>query len=159
MTLTAVETSPASSVVLGRRVVVGMDDDLASIAALRFAATEAAYRGGDVLALHVWQYPSSWGFPGTWSMEYSPAAAILADLLERIAELQADRARAGEPLVVITAEVRQGIIDAEISAASHGASLLVLGARHHSWLVGSVSKATTAHPPCPVVVVPAPAVS
>jgi nucleotide-binding universal stress UspA family protein len=48
------------------------------------------------------------------------------------------------------------MVDFEISRATHGAALLVLGARHHGWLVGSVSKATVAHPPCPVVVVPAP---
>lgn len=133
-----------------------MDDDPVSVAALRFAATEAAYRGGDVLAVHVWHYPNTWGYPMVWPEETSPGTYILNELQKTVDAAIAERAEAGEPAVPIIAEVLEGVNAFALSAAAHGAALLVLGARHHNRLLGSVSQACTNHPPCPVVVVPAP---
>ena len=151
--MTASALSPPD-VSTGRRVVVGMDDDPASLDALRFAATEAAYRGGEVVAIHVWRYPTSWGYPMVWPEDASPDKFFLAELTRRIAQVHAERARAGEAEVPITAQVVEGVDALALTTAAESAGLLVLGARHHNRFLGSVSQACINHPVCPVVVVP-----
>lgn len=135
------------------RVVVGMDDDPVSVAALRFAATEAAYRGCDVLAVHVWQYPTMWGYP-VWPEQDDLGRHLLEQLRDTVRGVLAERSQAGEPAVTISVEVLEGVAATALHDAADGASLLVLGARHHNRLVGSISRACASHPPCPVVVVP-----
>lgn len=137
------------------RVVVGMDDDPVSVDALRFAATEAAYRGCDLLAVHVWHYPAMWGYP-VWPEQTDLGTYILQTLQETVRGVLAERAAAGEPVVAMSVEVLQGVTAAALHDLSHGANLLVLGARHHNHLVGSISRACSNHPLCPVVIVPAP---
>jgi len=158
VTITAPSHSPAplspDSVAGHRRVIVGMDENAVSVTALRFAATEAAYRGGDVLAMSVWHYPYTWGLPTSWPEDADPSAYMLTELQQTVDTVCADRVAAGEPAVTITAEVVQGDAAGMLSYAARGAALLVLGARHHNRLLGSVSQACTSHPPCAVVVVP-----
>jgi nucleotide-binding universal stress UspA family protein len=150
---------PTDASARAARVVVGMDDDPASVAALRFAATEAAYRGGDVVALHVFHYPSIWGVFPVWPEQGQPGAFISAGLRETVDAVLAERVAAGEPTVEITPLVVEGINADELRRAATGVALLVLGARHHSRVLGSVSSAVLNHsahgPACPVVVVPA----
>lgn len=146
---------PTSDAATRHRIVVGMDDDPVSVAALRFAATEAGYRGADVVALHVWQWPSTWGVAVVWPETASPGEYILTQLQQTVVEILAERAAAGEPDVAIRAEAVQGVTVAALHDASRGADLLVLGARHHSRFLGSVSSACANHPQCPVVIVPA----
>ncbi|MGI8626842.1 MAG: universal stress protein [Geodermatophilaceae bacterium] len=146
---------PADSVDGHHRVVVGMDDDAASVAALRFAAREAAYRGGDVLAINVWHYPYTWGLPTVWPEEANPSGYIMSQLQQIVDDTLTERTAAGEPVVPITVEVVEGDAATVLNSAARGVALLVLGARHHNRLLGSVSQACTNHPPCPVVVVPA----
>jgi nucleotide-binding universal stress UspA family protein len=141
---------------LRTRVVVGMDDSPGALAALRHAVTEAAYRGGEVLALHVWQYPTSWGFSGAWAGDYNPGAYLADELAKTIADLQAQRRAAGEPAVRIVTRVEEGFSAAALIAAATGAALLVMGARHHNRLLGSVSQSCINHAPCPIVLVPSP---
>lgn len=138
----------------GGRVVVGMDDDPVSVAALHFAATEAAYRGGDVLAVHVWHYPYTWGLPTAWPAETNPAADIHEQLQQTVDSAQAEREAAGEPLVPVSIEVLEGDAATVLTSAARDAALLVLGTRHHNRLLGSVSQVCVNHPPCAVVVVP-----
>ena len=144
---------------LATRVVVGMDDDPASVAALRFAAVEAAYRGGDVVALHVFHYPSIWGVFPVWPEEGQPAGYLGVQLQATVDAVLAERVAAGEPAVEITAMVVEGVNVDELRRAAAGVALLVLGARHHSRILGSVSSMVLSHsadgPVCPVVVVPA----
>ncbi len=159
MTITAPTSASAPDQVnptSGRgRVIVGMDDDPASLAALRFAVTEAAYRGGDVLAVSVWHYPAMWGYP-VWPEQTDLGTYISGELRQTANAILAERAEAGEPAVTITVEVVQGVTAAVLHNAAREAALLVLGARHHNLMLGSVSRACVNHPPCPVVVVPAP---
>lgn len=136
------------------RVVVGMDDSPGALAALRYAAIEAAYRGGDVLAMHVWQYPTSWGFAGAWTGDYDPGAYLSDALAKTVAELQAERMAAGEPAVRIVTRVEEGFSSGALITAATGSALLVMGARHHNRLLGSVSQACINHAPCPIVLVP-----
>lgn len=132
-----------------------MDDNPVSVTALRFAATEAAFRGGDVLAVSVWHYPYTWGLATAWPEEADPGTSMLTELQQTVAAVLAERALAGQPAVSITVEVVEGDAAAALATAADGAALLVLGARHHNRLLGSVSQACTARPPCPVAVVPA----
>ncbi len=159
--MTTAVAAPASVVAAnealsGRdRVVVGMDDDPVSLAALRLAATQAAYRGCDVLAIHVWHYPALWGYPVM--PEFNDLGPHIMQTLEAsVRGILAERVAAGEPTVTIAVEVVQGVTASVLRDAAHGAELLVLGARHHNRLVGSVSRACSSSPPCPVVIVPAP---
>lgn len=158
MTITAPTPSSAPALLPSRaqhnRVVVGVDDHPVSIAALRFAATEAGYRGGAVLAVHVWHHPYTSGLPTDWPEEADLGPIILTELQATVDATLADRAAAGEKAVPITAEVVEGDAAAVLNAAATGAALLVLGARHHNRLLGSVSQACTSHPSCPIVVVP-----
>ena len=148
---------------IGRRVVVGVDGHPAGLAALRFAAVEAAHRGGDVLAVHVWHHPATWGISATtWGYagvrlpDGEPARSILAALQQWVELVLAERAAAGQPAVVITAEVVEGVDAQTLGDTARGASLLVLGARHHSRLLGSVSYSVLSGASCPVAVVPPP---
>jgi nucleotide-binding universal stress UspA family protein len=158
MTTAAVEnaSSPVDLKPADRRnrVVVGMDDDPVSVGALRFAAIEAGYRGGDVLALHVWHYPNTWGYPVAWPEEDSLGSYVLTGLQKTVDAVLAERVAAGAPVVAITAQAVQGVDVTALGAAADGAALLVLGTRHHNRFLGSVSQACVNHPPCPVVVVP-----
>lgn len=160
MTTTAAPATPGNDpATLAARVVVGIDDDPASVAALRFAAVEAAYRGGDVVALHVFQYPSIWGVFPVWPEEGQPAGYLSGQLQATVNSVLAERVVAGEPAVKITAMVVEGVNVDELRRASAGVALLVLGARHHSRILGSVSSMLLSRPAdgpaCPVVVVPA----
>jgi len=49
----------------------------------------------------------------------------------------------------------EGASAATLTAAARGAALLVLDARHHNRLLGSVSEACISHASCPIAVVPA----
>lgn len=158
MTITAPAPTPVSTrtdaMATRHRIVVGLDDDPVSVEALRFAATEAAYRGVDVVAVHVWQWPSTWGMPMIWPEEADPGGFILDQLEQTVAGVLAERAVAGDPLVSIQPEVVQGVTVAALRDACREADLLVLGARHHNRFLGSVSSACAGHPRCPVVIVP-----
>lgn len=132
-----------------------MDDDPVSVDALRFAATEAAYRGCDVLAVHVWHYPAMWGYP-VWPEQTDLGTYILQTMQETVVGVLAERAVASEPVVAVSVEVLQGVTAAALHDISRDANLLVLGARHHNRLVGLLSRSVANHPLCPVVIVPAP---
>lgn len=147
----------ARAVAQKHRVVVGLDDAPESISALRFAATEAAYRGGDVLAVMVWHYPMTWGYPTIWPEAMDPGRYCAYDLRKAVDAVQTERAADGEPVVSITAEVVEGASADRLLAAADGAALLVLGARHHNRLLGSVSQSCVSRARCAVVVVPGPA--
>lgn len=157
--LTAQRSKPAASDsrTQQRRVVVGLDNAPESISALRFAATEAAYRGGDVLAVMVWHYPLTWGYPTIWPEAMDPGRYCRYDLRKAIDAVQAERAADGEPVVSITAEAVEGASADRLLAAADGAALLVLGARHHNRLLGSVSQSCVSRALCAVVIVPGPA--
>lgn len=163
MTTTAPAAAPAplrtDPAALAARVVVGMDPSPASLAALRFAATEAAYRGGDVLAIHVYCIPTIWGIYPMWPDDPNPFGHVDAAMRATVGVVLAERAAAGEPLVEIGTVMVQGEHADELRRAAQGTAMLVLGARHHSRILGSVSSSVLSHsshgPACPVVVVPA----
>ena len=140
-----------------RPVLVGIDDSKPSLAALRMAADEAALRGTDLRAVHVWHFPSSWGVPLTWTHDTNPGQFVLERLNGEVSDLHAERAVEGKSAVHISVEVIEGETERELRAAAADSCLLVLGERHHrgpSQIIGSVSHACLVHPPCPVLIVP-----
>lgn len=140
-------------------VVVGIDDTPTSVTALHHAASEAALRGVGLRAIHVWHYPSTWGVPLKWPAEANPGQFVLQRLTELVDHVQAARAEGGEPVVNISVEVIEGDTEHELRAAAKDAPVLVLGQRHHRGaavtILGSVSTALAARPPCPLLIVPA----
>ena len=157
MTTTATEPSPPrlvpDSVAACRRVVVGRDDSDASLTALRFAAREAPYRAGDVPALGVWHYPYTSGLPTVWPEDADPSEHITSHLQQRVAATLAKPAAAAEPIVSIGVEVEPGTRRYGIGGRRARRRELVLGARQHNRLLGSVGQVSTKPPPYPVVIV------
>lgn len=141
----------------GDVVLVAVDDSPASLTATRVAADEAALRGTEVLAVHVWHYPSTWGVPLNWPQGANPGQFVLDRLKSTVEDVQAERRAAGKPAVRISAEVIEGDTVKELRSAAANASILVLGERGHfspRQILGSVTHALVAHPPCPVLIVP-----
>lgn len=134
-------------------VVVGVDGSARSVAALRFAAGEAALRGVDLDVVHAWTavpplYPGIW-FP------------IDTDAVERAArDALAETVRAGlgpDPGPTVTARVVGGPSAPVLLAAAEEAQLLVVGSRGRGGfaglLLGSTSQQCLSHAGCPVAVV------
>lgn len=132
-------------------VVAGVDGSLESRAAAQYALDAAAARHLDVLVVHAYQPP--------WLV--APASSDFTPSMQRLASQQVSETLGG---LVVQAQVR---IETQIAlappielllAASHGASLVVIG-RHRLRLVdrlltGSVGSAVAVGADCPVVVVP-----
>jgi nucleotide-binding universal stress UspA family protein len=139
-------------------VVVGVDDSPESLEALRVAAIEAALRGVGVQAIHVWHAAATWGVPLAWPKGASPGKYVETRLADEARQLEAARQAAGEPPVDIAVEVIEGDTVKELRTAATGAPMLVLGQRRYRGpqsILGSVNHAFAAHPPCPVLIVPA----
>lgn len=138
-------------------IIVGVDGSEGGRRALRWAAWEAATRGGAVQAVIAW----SWD-----GMEYGPIATTRPqDEAERASELLDQEikdliAQNGSSLPV-AGEVVEGRAADVLSAAAHTADLLVLGSHGHSrvrhTVLGSVSEECVRKAACPVVVIPVPA--
>jgi nucleotide-binding universal stress UspA family protein len=128
--------------------------------ALRAAAAEASRRGLTLRVIHVWHPPVAQGVPlaEATSGERERYEQLRQWLAGEVAALRTERQAVGQLLVNLTADVVVGDPVTELRAAARGASLLVLGERHHrgpSELLSSVSHDFAAHPPCPVLIVPA----
>jgi nucleotide-binding universal stress UspA family protein len=134
-------------------IIVGMDGSAQSADALRWAATEADARGGDLVAVLVWDLFNQHHADGSrrFDPDYGhPAAdAALATMVD--GALGAEAARGVE---------RRTVCDIPASgllAAAEGADLLVVGARGHGGfqglLLGSVSQQCLHHATGPIAVV------
>ena len=134
--------------------VVGVDCSKSSSGALDWAVEEAALRGADVEAVHVWSCP-----PMTYLTGLVPTPTFAHDDLA--AEARAVLDDVFEALGERGAAVRRVLLEGPPAAAlmerAEGADLLVVGSRGRGGfaglLLGSVSQQCAAHAPCPVVVV------
>jgi nucleotide-binding universal stress UspA family protein len=131
------------------QVVVGVDGSAHSGAALRWAISQAAGHGGEVLAVLAWQMPFV-SIPGAFSR----------DELERSYKdylVNAVREAAPSPAVPLTSVVAEGDPVESLIEAARDAQLLVLGtkgqSRYSGLMLGSVSAACAANAPCPVVLI------
>jgi nucleotide-binding universal stress UspA family protein len=143
-----------TEVVVMQRVVVGVEDTLAGLRALRVAVAEARRRGAALHALRAWTFtPSRSGGPGAW---YDEMQKVAADKV--VAAF--DKAMGGLPRDV---EVVSGTLvgppgSALVDYAHRDDDLLVVGATRGNRLVrllrASVPRYCVAWARCAVLVVP-----
>jgi nucleotide-binding universal stress UspA family protein len=130
--------------------VVGVDGSPASVAALRWAAGQAALTYAAVEAVVCWDYPSTSGMEfGSMDIDWAGnARAALVDALD---------VALGDEATTVAVTVTRGHPAEVLVAAARGADLLVVGSRGHvalpGGLLGSVSEHVAARASCPVVVV------
>jgi nucleotide-binding universal stress UspA family protein len=140
-------------------IVVGVDGSAVSMQALDFAVEEAALRGAELVALHVWTGDSGTELNDTLPRSYEfwsgdqQEKRVLAEALAGIADRYPD--------VTIHREVVHGSARRLLEQRSRTAQLVVVGDRGHGGmtglLLGSVSQHLIHHAGCPTVVVrPAP---
>lgn len=135
-------------------VVVGVDGSPASLAALRWAVTEAAATGREVRAVAAWSYAPALEPGGTVLPVDEMAAAHRRTLDEVIA-----RTVGADPGVKIDAQLIEGDPVDALLEASKDASLLALGSHGRGLLLtallGSVSARCLRRATCPVLIIPA----
>jgi nucleotide-binding universal stress UspA family protein len=136
-------------------IVLGVDGSSANSAAIEFAFTEAAVRNTELVAVHTWNtslligdvpdYPSILAKTGL----EQEATAMLSKTLTRWGSKYPD--------VAVTHVVRRGRAATVLLEYSRSASMVVVGRRprgeFQALVMGSTSRALTAHSPCPVVIV------
>jgi nucleotide-binding universal stress UspA family protein len=131
--------------------VVGLDRSAESLAAARYAASEAEMRGCDILLVHA--FPAAPAnapeMEAVWSASRTSAEQLVASVAAQLAISPRVHihtlAEPGDPMAVLEDVARQG-------------EMLVLGRDHVSWgkrvLQGKVTSHVTRRVTCPVVVVP-----
>ena len=148
---------------LDRPVVVAVDGSTAALAAVRFAADHAARATAPVRVLATWHLTAADAWAVTfWShtYPYPTPQAMLRSLAHQATEAAVDLVRERQPLVEVSGAAVEGAPGAVVADASHGAGLVVVGARGHGGFaglrLGSVSRAVVRTVACPVAVVPSP---
>lgn len=120
------------------RIVVGLDGSSGSVAALRWAVSEARLRGATVEVVIAWAAPPMYGYSALYSTEDFQADARSA--LQRALDSVTDEL-AGVEVVTTVAEGRPAQV---LLAAAADAEMLVVGSRGHGafagMLLGSVSQ-------------------
>ena len=137
-----------------RRIVVGVDGSVESVAALRWACREASLRGAEVHAVHVREERchslASYAVPALSSDE--EVSMVIGDLVRAV---QADHA----PDVPVRVEEVEGLAARVLLDRCAGADMLVLGTADDEpgelRSAGPVIRACLRRPPCPVVVISA----
>ncbi|MFD4248424.1 universal stress protein [Amycolatopsis thermoflava] len=129
-------------------IVVGVDGSAGSAEALRWAITEAAPTGRDVVAVNVWSYAGGG----------ETAEAVRAAHRHALDEL-IDRVHTGAPDVPVQREIVEGDPVRMLLSVSSDAEMLVLGSHGYGRLsralLGSVGAQCLRHARCPVVIIPA----
>jgi nucleotide-binding universal stress UspA family protein len=138
-------------------VLIGVDGSPEGAAAVAFACTEAALRGTDLMAVHVWgtlrdRTDLTLGPPS----QDAHVAQLRTEGEQVLAEALA-RTSASQTGVEVSRRLVRGPVRQSLIKESEGAQLLVVGARGHGGfaglLLGSVSQAVLHHAHCPVTVV------
>lgn len=137
------------------RVLVGLDDDDSSIAALHVAAREAQVAGVPLVLVHAWQMPVP-TMDGEVALLASPIEQKAAH--RRILDTAADDLLAAYPGLVIERMLVNDNPPAALLTEARRASLLVIGTHHRGpvagAILGSVGQDTVAQSRIPVCVVP-----
>ena len=159
------ETEPAGALQGQGRIVVGVDGSPGSLAALRWALTEASLRGVNVHVVGAWKFPGGMGGIGMgmgypMSAEVDSPKSLLAAEIEATVAAATAPAPAGDapPTVTVTVSLVEGDPATELHRAVGHGDLLVVGSRGHGevagLLLGSVSQHVVTRARCPVIVVP-----
>jgi nucleotide-binding universal stress UspA family protein len=137
-----------------RRIVVGVDGSVESVAALRWACREAPLRGAEVHAVHVREEHchslASYAVPVP-----STADDVSIDIDDLVRTVQADQA----PGVQVHVEKVDGLAARVLLDRCAGADMLILGTAGDApgglRSAGPVIRACLRRAPCPVVVISA----
>jgi nucleotide-binding universal stress UspA family protein len=133
------------------KIVVGVDGSAASLAALDWAAEQAALTRSPLEIVTTWEWPLTYGWAVPLPQEYDPEEGVQKALDEA-----AEAALAKYPDVEITTRALEGHPAPALVEASKGAKLLVLGSRGHGefvgMLLGSVGEHCATHAHCPVLI-------
>ena len=140
------------------RIVVGVDGSPASVAALRWALTEAERMGAEVEAVTAWHSdPPPVSGPMLVGLPYRDAELVKSEQQERLTSAVA-QITGTAPGVVLRQKLVAGWPPRALVGCARGATLLVVGRQGHSWLgekvLGTVSAYCIRHAECPVVVMP-----
>ncbi|HWF80002.1 MAG TPA: universal stress protein [Streptosporangiaceae bacterium] len=139
-----------------RRIVVGVDGSPSSVAALRWAITEAELTGDTVEAIIAWQYPAATGGYG-WAPVGMVDSIDMQAIAEKALTEAIDQVATPDSAVTVERRVAEGYAPKVLVEASAHADLLVVGSRGHGTfadaLIGSVSQNCAHHAKCPVVIV------
>jgi nucleotide-binding universal stress UspA family protein len=146
------------SVPAARRIVVGLDGSVESVAALRWACREASLRGAEVHAVHVREEHchslASYAVPALSTAD--DGSSKLGDLVHMV---QADQAPRVEARVDVRVEEVDGLAARVLLDRCEGADMLVLGTSGDVpgglRSAGPVIRACLRRAPCPVVVISA----
>jgi nucleotide-binding universal stress UspA family protein len=136
-------------------IVVGVDHSAVSIAALRWAAAEAAASGRRVVALRAWTFEPVYDLGA--AIAATPQAA--AEIQQRELDNAITRVMLDHPEVEIQPQLVEQSPAVALAEASKTAAMVVLGShgrgRLLTMLVGSVTEHCLREASCPVVVIPA----
>ncbi|MFD0275630.1 universal stress protein [Kitasatospora sp. NPDC127111] len=137
-------------------VVVGVDTRSPSPEVVEFAFREAARRGAVLRAVHGWEPPPVWGYPG-WVPPLAEAEQFRAIEGELLGEALTGW-REKFPDVEVVEDSRTGTGSSALVEVSSGAAVVVIGRRrrpHHVGMrLGPVAHAVLHHAHAPVTVVP-----
>jgi nucleotide-binding universal stress UspA family protein len=134
----SVEPASGQQRTLAGRIVVGLDGSPGSVAALRWAASEARLRAVPVEVVIAWAAPPMYGYSALYSTEdfQADATAALQQALDGVRDELAG--------IEVVTTVGEGRPAAVLLAAAEGAAMLVVGSRGHGafagMLLGSVSQ-------------------
>ena len=144
------------------RVVVGVDGSAESLAAARWAMTEARHRHADVDIITCWYPPlvaEASGYQVGFLDADGYAARARQSLDATVASLASDADEARGEGRSVTGRLLEGAPGPTLVSESKGAALVVVGRRGRGGLtrllLGSVSRHVADHAECPVVVVTA----
>lgn len=133
------------------RIVVGHDGSASSLAALLWAARQAALTGSTLEIVMTWEWPSSYGWAVPVPDDFDPESDIEKALDGVVAHVSA-----AHPGLPVNPRVVSGHPAPVLVEASKGAELLVVGSRGHGefvgMLIGSVSEYCVANAHSPVLV-------
>jgi nucleotide-binding universal stress UspA family protein len=138
------------------RVIVGVDESLAGLAALRCAVAEARRRQATLMAVRVWSLPVDWPPSPMGYQGYEDLAAQAEQVVRRA--FASAMIEAPHDLDIQIAAV-QGLPGPEmVRLADRDDDLLVVGSRQRTllrrMLRGSTAIYCAGHADCPVLVVP-----
>ncbi|MET8454633.1 universal stress protein [Streptomyces sp. NPDC005209] len=135
------------------RVVVGVGEQPAAAAAVRFAAEEARWRGAELEVVRAWRCPAH------ETTDHPLLAGEPARLHEQQAVEALEKSLQDVPAgIEVRSRTVEGHTRTVLADASRDADLLVLGARrrqrHFGLQLGRVAHGVLHHSACPVLVVP-----
>jgi nucleotide-binding universal stress UspA family protein len=132
------------------RIVVGVDESPASVAALKWAAARANERAAELEVIHAWVYP----YLGPRTGTHEPRELMALDAAQVLESVVSEAFGSDGPGVAMEARLVEGKPADVLLEACAGADLLVVGAHKGGGDWSSVGQEVLRHTACPITVVP-----